>query len=235
MENLVFERIADLDVLHLARPERRACVILLHGYGADFSDLTSLASIADPEQAWDWYFPNGHLEIPFSPLHSGRAWFPIDMVRLQYAQESGQKRPFADHTPAGLVAASEQVSLLFKTLQQSYPSVCLGGFSQGAMVSCDVALHSELKPTLLLQLSATFAAESRWENAVKIRPEVCPVLQAHGRHDTVLSFSAAEELNAFWEKHKFPHRFMPFQGGHEIPYDVLQALRLQLSELLPRR
>lgn len=233
MENLTFQRLADLDILHLARRERRGAVVLLHGYGADFTDLTSLASIVDPRQQWDWYFPNGFLEIPFAPLHSGRAWFPIDMVRLQYAQQAGQHRIFADHVPEGLPAASEQVQALLKGLAASYPLICLGGFSQGAMVSCDAALHSPVKPALLLQLSATFAAEQRWEAAFRAQPEVYRVLQSHGRHDSVLSFAAAEELRNFWEKRQFPHRFLAFQGGHEIPYDVLQALRIELNEFLP--
>lgn len=235
MENLNFQRIADLDILHLGRPERRGAVIILHGYGADFTDLSALPSVVDPAQQWDWYFPNGSLEIPFSPLFSGRAWFPIDMQRLQAAGESGQARFFADHVPQGLSAASEQVQALLKTLQETYPVVCLGGFSQGAMVSCDAALHSAVKPDMLLQLSATFAAASRWEAAVKAHPGVCRVLQSHGRHDGVLSFAAAEELSRFWQKHEFPHRFLAFQGAHEIPYDVLQALRVELSERLPRR
>ena len=67
MQNLSFERLADLDCLVLRRTVTRGSVVLLHGYGADFSDLTSLADIIDMYQEWDWYFPNGPIEVPISP------------------------------------------------------------------------------------------------------------------------------------------------------------------------
>ncbi len=230
MQNLRFDRLANLDHLVLDRPNRRGAVVLLHGYGADFTDLSGLATVADPAQDWDWYFPNGPLEVPYA----GRAWFPIDAGALEASIRSGNPRPFATYEPKGMAAASETVQELVATLAQRYESVCLGGFSQGAMVTCDAALCGKQKPAALLQLSGTFAAEQRWTAAIEREQVNFPVLQSHGRHDPLLPFSAAEELQRFWQKHQVPHRFLPFQGGHEIPYDVLQALRLFLKELIPR-
>lgn len=234
MQNLKFERLANLDQLTLEHPGRRGCVVLLHGFGADFTDLSSLATVADPAQEWNWYFPNGPLEVHISDYARGRAWFPIDMEALERAMRTGERRYFATHEPKGLAAASEQIQALLALLAQRYETVCLGGFSQGAMVSCDAALVGAQKPQALLQLSGTYLAEQRWAEALAAQTVRFPVLQSHGRHDPVLPFSAAEELQAFWQKNNFPSRFLPFQGGHEIPFDVLQALRIFLKELLPR-
>jgi phospholipase/carboxylesterase len=99
----------------------------------------------------------------------------------------------------------------------------LGGFSQGSMLACDVVLHSEQKPAGLMLLSSTLIARADWAP----RMAGCrglPVLQTHGRQDPLLPFGDAEELRNLVRGAGADMTFLAFDGGHELPPPVLDAV-----------
>jgi phospholipase/carboxylesterase len=104
----------------------------------------------------------------------------------------------------------------------------LGGFSQGAMLSLDVALHRPTPPAGLILMSGTLLAESVWKPRLNQLAGV-PVLQSHGRHDPLLPFSIAcalrDELRAAGAKLDW----VEFAGGHEIPPVVLDGVTRLLA------
>src|SRR6185369_8975745 len=69
----------------------------------------------------------------------------------------------------------------------------MGGFSQGAMLSCDVTIRSTRKIDALVQLSGTWIAEEEWLPALPSRKGL-PTLVSHGRQDQILPFVMAEKL-----------------------------------------
>src|SRR5437763_8486057 len=69
----------------------------------------------------------------------------------------------------------------------------LGGFSQGAMVTTDVALRLPERPAALAILSGTLLTEDVWRAKAKARAGL-PIFQSHGRMDPILRFDAAERL-----------------------------------------
>ena len=231
MNTCTFQRIADLDNLVRQTPQNRRCIVLLHGFGANFQDLTGLSTVLDPTQSWDWYFPNGPQEISFSDAYAGRAWFPIDMQRLQLALMQGVRQPFRNEIPAGFTAASLSVDRLVRELGSRYDQIVVGGFSQGSMITCDVALHTEQKLSALLLLSSNVIAKSRWETAIKRKDKAFKVFQSHGQFDNVLPVDGAKELADFWTENDYSHEYVSFPGGHEIPYPVLDNLKMFLASL----
>lgn len=64
--------------------------------------------------------------------------------------------------------------------------IVIGGFSQGAMLTTDVALHLPEPPAALLVLSGTYVAEPVWKPLVANRKGL-KVLQQHGTNDQVPS------------------------------------------------
>src|SRR4051812_9883368 len=61
-------------------------VVLLHGYGAPGTDLVSLGrELAVPSDV-RFVFPEGPLDLGFG---GARAWWPIDMARLQERFDAG--------------------------------------------------------------------------------------------------------------------------------------------------
>lgn len=230
MRGFYQKKLAGLDCIVTEKSGNQKAMVMLHGYGADFRDLASLAMELDPDENFDWYFPNGILPIAIGPHMEGRAWFPIDMIALEQSMRTGDRRPFAARVPDGLSRASEMVQNLFQEVSQNHKAVVLGGFSQGAMVSCDVALHTPQKPAALVQLSGSLLALPRWEPLLSARAGL-KVFQSHGRSDSILPYAASEELADLFRKSEYAHEFVPFSGGHEIPANVLNALRIFLSKV----
>jgi len=230
MREFYQKQVAGLDCIVWEKPGNQKAIVLLHGYGADFRDLSALAPELDPQQNFDWYFPNGILSVPIGPHTEGRAWFPIDMIALQEAMLTGNRRPFANRIPDGLEHASQRMQKLLEELHPRYTKLIVGGFSQGAMLSCDVALHMQEAPAALLQLSSSLVAQARWEPLFAQRSGL-KVFQSHGQSDPILPFQSAEELAKFFQIHNYALNFVHFSGAHEIPRIVLQKLQKFLQEI----
>jgi phospholipase/carboxylesterase len=92
----------------------------------------------------------------------------------------------------------------------------LGGFSQGAMLALDVALHRARPPAGLLLMSGTLVNEAAWRPRLASLRGV-PVLQSHGRADGLLPYVAAEVLRDRLRAAGAAVEWVPFLGGHEIP------------------
>jgi phospholipase/carboxylesterase len=109
--------------------------------------------------------------------------------------------------------------------------VVLGGFSQGAMVSCDVALRSDFRLAGLVLLSGTLVAASEWAGQMAARKGM-HVFQSHGREDPLLPFSLAERLRDELRGAGLDVQWVPFTGGHGIPPTVLEELGEFLGNVL---
>ena len=160
----------------------------------------------------------------------------IDTEALQRSIESGDPRDLSQDLPEGMTEASEMVSELVKQLMETHQisedRVVLGGFSQGSMVTTDVALRMKNAPGALIVMSGTLVCEPVWrELSQKI--EMLKILQSHGRQDPILPFEAARALRSLFLQAGFEHQFLPFDGVHSIPEEVLRAsaeLILSLAE-----
>jgi phospholipase/carboxylesterase len=99
----------------------------------------------------------------------------------------------------------------------------LGGFSQGAMLSLDVALHRDTPPGALALMSGTLLAEDEWTPRMKKLAGV-PIVQSHGTVDPLLPFFIAEMLRDKLVEAGAQVEFVPFQDGHAIPPNVIAAV-----------
>ncbi len=228
MLGLQFDRIAGFDVLRSDRMlKHRPTAIILHGYGADFQDLAGLAAYLDRQSAINWVFPNGPDRLAYHPISSGRAWFPIETDILK-------EQPHIDFTagpPAGLEAAATRIQDLIQDLSVDTESLILGGFSQGAIVSCQAALTLDKGPHALVQLSSTIVGGEVWPQRLRLHRNLS-IFQSHGRGDDLLRFQHAEALHQLFKEHCQDVDFIAFGGGHEIPALVIDKLRFFIEKLL---
>lgn len=198
-------------------------VVLMHGYGAPGTDLVSLwRALAVPQEV-RFVFPEAPLELGFG----GRAWWPIDMVRLQdrFTKEGADR--LIDEVPAGIDEARAAVLELLDALERDFAAhpdqVVIGGFSQGAMLATDTVLRSTRAFAGLAIMSGTLVSHSQWLPLMPARKGL-PVLQSHGRADPVLPFAIAERLRDELGAAGLPVEFTPFNGGHGIPGPVQGGL-----------
>jgi phospholipase/carboxylesterase len=207
-------------------------LVLMHGFGAPGSDLVPLWRELDVPRELRFAFPEAPLalDIPGMPdfgPEGPRAWWLIDMEKLESAITSGRARDLTRDVPEGLAGAREQVTAMLDELQAELgvdgAQTLLGGFSQGAMLALDVALSSERPLAGLVLLSGTLLAEELWLPRMPARAGT-PVLQSHGRADPLLPFSIAERLREELGRAGLDVRFVPFNGAHEISGSVLDEL-----------
>ena len=200
-------------------------VVLLHGFGAPGDDLVPLGDALGV--AARFVFPEAPLELG-GLYGSSRAWWLLDLAKLEAELRSGAPRDRRDEIPEGLATAREQVSRLLDQVKARLGvddrHLVLGGFSQGAMLALDVALHRDVPLAGVALLSGTLIAEAEWRPRWAHLAGV-PVFQAHGHHDPLLPFAVAETLRDRMRAAGAALDWHAFVGGHEIPPGVLGALR----------
>jgi phospholipase/carboxylesterase len=231
--------IAGLDVHVVDSGEApKLAVILCHGFGAPGTDLVPLAdeflqSSATLRDGVRFYFPQALLRLDSYGLFGGRAWWMIDMEAIQRAAMAGGfvARDF-NQKPEGLTEARESLLALIRQVKQETGldenRLVLGGFSQGSMLTIDVAAQLESKPAGLIAWSGTLLNALEWEQLGR-RHAGLQVVQSHGTQDPILSFQAAEALRDFMLELGWQVRWLPFMGPHTISPDGLRAA-LELLE-----
>jgi phospholipase/carboxylesterase len=222
------ERFGELTATVTGGPDGRGggdgpVVVLMHGFGAPGNDLVDLAHFVGAPANVRFVFPEAPLLLEGGP---GRAWWMLDMELMQRRMR-GERVDRSDEQPAALPALREQLLRALEAIEQTLTvprsQLLLGGFSQGSMLACDVALHAEQKPAGLILLSSTLIARSQWT----ARMPSCaglPVLQTHGKRDPILPYEEAERLRDMFLAAKAELTFVSFPGGHELPPVTLEAL-----------
>jgi phospholipase/carboxylesterase len=79
-------------------------------------------------------------------------------------------------------------------------------------------------------LSGTTVDEAGWEAGLPARRGL-PVFISHGRADVILPFAVADRLRHKLVAAGLRVHWQPFDGGHEIPAEVVAALNLFLGGL----
>jgi phospholipase/carboxylesterase len=219
-----------IECLTLIRENAQKTAIILHGFGADMNDLAPLHSYLDPAGKFNWIFPNGIQEVPVGPHMSGRAWFPIRMAEIEEAAMRGDVVDFADVCPPGLVEAETRLKTFIKTLRIKSEDLILGGFSQGAMMTCQIALTLPDDIAAMLLFSGNCINLQVWsENAERHRK--LPFIQSHGTDDPILGFKHAERLYGMLKGAGLKGEFIPFKGFHEIPLPVIREAAKFLEKI----
>lgn len=212
-------------------------VVLLHGFGAPGTDLVGLGPALGLPREVRFVFPAAPLGLDALGMPGGRAWWMIDMERLELAIRTGRARDLSQEVPEGMSAARERVLALLDDVEERFgaPSerVVLGGFSQGAMLSCDVALRSDRPLRGLVLLSGTLLCEQEWRPLLASgKRRGLPVFQSHGVLDPLLPFSLAERLRDALVEGGAELEWVAFRGEHEIPPPVLGKLQAFLRRLV---
>ena len=149
-------------------------IILLHGYGGDGRDISSL-SINWKRHLPNTIFicPNGHEICPINP--SGFQWFDLTKDDPNYILEQSIK------AEKKLIKFIDEVKNEFN-LENS--KICLLGFSQGCMMSINLGLISSQEFNCIIGFSGKIINQED----LKIRKKVSTkTLLIHGDSDQVVS------------------------------------------------
>jgi phospholipase/carboxylesterase len=209
-------------------------VVLLHGYGAPGDDLLVLADVLKGAAGTRWIFPEAPLPLGMGD-GDARAWWIIDMARLEADRLAGRVRDLSSTVPRGLPQARETLERFLATLPSvlgmDYRRTIIGGFSQGAMLTCDVVMRTAFPFAGLVQLSGTLLAKQDWRPSVGKRAGL-PVFLSHGTQDPILPYVMAEQFRDELVAAGLDVQWHRFYGGHEIPEPVLARLEGFITKLL---
>lgn len=207
---------ADLEVLALDPPDgssATAAIVAIHGRGATAEDLAPLAeALALPGVRW--FFPQGWQPFPHA-FGMGWAWFDLP----------------PDHRAGILESRRRLTGVLDELAASGVPSerTVIAGFSQGAVMSLDVALRYPRRLAGVAALSGhLFEPESLAAELSPAQTQL-PVFLAHGTEDDVVplvgSRAAAQALSAAG----LPVELREYRMAHQIVAEELADLRAFLS------
>lgn len=221
-----FQQIQGIECLTVKGEEASTAVIFLHGYGANMHDLFPLWEMWHQEK-FDWYFPNGVQSLPMGQ-YEGRAWFSIDIEKLERALREGTHRDMGKSIPPEFDDTLKQLEFLILEISQKYKKLIIGGFSQGAMCASHLVMKNGLHFDGLVLLSGSLLAEERFPNIAK----ALPFYQSHGSRDPILPLSGAKSLEDKLHSLNFQGKLSVFNGGHEIPASVIQEVKTFLKQFI---
>ncbi len=193
-------------------------VILLHGYGSVPETFLGLADRTDLPPGTRLVFPRAPDPVTVTApapqptgAPQGWMWWPLprDLQRISRERLPGQDD------------ARARVRALVDRLAHEMPgrSIMLGGFSQGAMVSLDVALHDPIPLAGLVLMSGTMIDEqgtlARLDAHRGLR-----VYMSHGTHDPVLRYDEDVRLRDAMQEHGLDVSFTSFPGVHQVTEQV---------------
>jgi phospholipase/carboxylesterase len=208
-------------------PNPTACVVVLHGLGADGNDFVPLAQELDLAAVGPVRFVFPHAPVIPVTVNNGlrmRAWYDILSRELvQREDEAGLRRS---------LAALEELLARQKERGIAPRRIVLAGFSQGcAMALLTGVRHRERLAGIVglsgyLPLAPTTSAERSDANALT------PVFMGHGENDEIViiqrgraSRDALQRLGYDVEYHEYPM-------GHSVCAEEVADLNRWLVKIL---
>jgi phospholipase/carboxylesterase len=214
-------------------------VVLCHGFGASGEDLVGIAEglLEGSENAGgiELVFPAAPLALDEYGMPGGRAWWLLSISRLIAALDEGRYEEVREEVPPGIdearQALTETVELLLARNNLDHRQLILGGFSQGAMLSMDVACRGLAAPPAGLCLySGALICERQWKLTVS-RLQHAKIIQSHGRQDPILPFQAGGWLRELLQKAGCQVDFVDFSGPHTIPWEAIERTQQLIVHL----
>ena len=193
-------------------------VVLLHGYGANMSDLAGLCPAIERDR-YIYVCPNAPIPVQIGPGSVGYAWTP----------------PGADRTPEDAEKTEEMLSVFFDEIVEELPvdedRMVLGGFSQGGMMTYALGLTNPGVFRGLVALSSRIDDQEDLKERFPTDRDQ-PIFVAHGTADSMISIDDARRTVRFLEDEGYQPAYKEYSMGHEINQDVLNDVVPWIKSLL---
>lgn len=203
-----------------------ACVIWLHGLGADGNDFVPVVEMLG--------LPHIHFILPHAPhlkvtLNNGYempAWYDI----FSLAPDSPQDESGIRHTQAAIETLIKQVT------EKGIPTnkIALAGFSQGGAIALQTALRHDatlagiLALSTYLPLKKTLAAEKTLAN------QNTPIFMAHGTFDDVINIETAKSSKNILLEEGYKVKWKSYPMAHSVNEQEIDDIKLFLTHILPK-
>lgn len=207
--------------------EAKACVIWLHGLGADGFDFQPIVPYLRLPENLNVRFLFPHAEVMPVTVNGGmemRAWYDILEMNIDRKVDK-----------ASLLKSSQRIAnLVNEQISQGIPAdkILLVGFSQGGAVAYQTALTFAEPLAGLVALSTYMATEEEIEASRTDANNELPIWVAHGTVDQVVPVQLGEQAYANLENMNYQPSWNAYPIGHEVAIEEIEALGRWMSQRL---
>ena len=191
----------------LSKNKPQQVVVLCHGYGGDGRDISNLAA------NWQRFLPEAVFLCPNAPevcavnAH-GYQWFDLSSDKEEVILEKS------------LVAEAKLNTFLDQILdnfQLETTNLALVGFSQGCMMSIQIALKKKEQINCLIGYSGKVINQEHLSDKIKSKPKI---FLMHGANDTIVSPTHLLEAKEYLKKQGLKIKIKLLEDcEHSIPVE----------------
>lgn len=208
-------------------PNPTACVIWLHGLGADGYDFVPI--VKELEQMG---LPNTRFVFPHAPkipvsINGGyvmRAWYDIKNVDLQRQEDEGGIRQ-SQATIEQLI--EDQIALGFTA-----DKIVLAGFSQGGAIAYQTGFRSKHTVAGIVTLSTYLPCETSLDSEFNPDNMGIPVLAAHGSQDNIVLIERGEKAVEILRNKGVQVKWFSYPMAHSVCGEEVVEIAGFLKEVL---
>ena len=197
----------------IVKPENeiKNAVILLHGYGGDGKDI-SLLTLNWKRFLKNTIFlcPDAHQTCGINP--DGFQWFDLNTEDFEYILAESKK------AEAKLKKYIEEIKMEYK-LENS--NICIGGFSQGCMMSINLGLTADKSFNCIVGFSGKIINKEDLSKRISSKTNI---LMIHGDSDNVVPPGNLLETKDFLDRNKIKVETLLIKNcDHHIPMEASSA------------
>ncbi|MCP4597637.1 alpha/beta fold hydrolase [Neptuniibacter sp.] len=199
--------------------EVKACVIWLHGLGADGYDFQPIVPYLKLPQLSSVRFLFPHAPVMPVTVNGGmemRAWYDILEMNIDRKVDK-----------TSLLSSSKRIAALIDSqIAEGIPAdkIILAGFSQGGAVAYQTALCYPERLAGLVALSTYMATEDEIEQHKHLDNADLPAWVAHGSFDDVVPMLLGEQAIEKLQAMNYSPVWSTYPMGHEVSLEEMEAL-----------
>jgi phospholipase/carboxylesterase len=203
-------------------PDPEACIIWLHGLGADGHDFEPIVPELVLPKPVRFVFP--HAPVRPVTLNQGmrmRAWYDIFQLGGGPEDEAGVR---------------ESQKLLEAMIAQERASgmqrIVLAGFSQGGAIVLQTALRHSERLAAVLALSTYLPLHATLEREAAAENRDLPIFMGHGVYDDIIPLARAEHSRALLERLGYKVEWHTYRMPHAVSPQEIADISQFLSRVL---
>ena len=202
-----------------------ACVIWLHGLGADGHDFSTLSHELTLPDDHTIRFILPHAPIRPITLNAGmpmRGWFDIFGLTIDSPEDSN-----------GIIQAGAQCHELIEQQCRdgiSADRIILGGFSQGGATALYSGLHYVKKLAGIVALSSYLPLAKQLEDNRNAANQHTPIFMAHGTQDPIVPLTFGQVSYQHLQTSGYDVTWRTYPIAHTVCVEELQQLRNWIGE-----
>jgi len=207
----------------------KACVIWLHGLGADGGDFEPVAAQLAPNatQATRFVFP--HAPMQAVTINAGarmRAWYDILEMDLERRVDS-----------AGVRSSAQVIAELIEEqyrLGIPYQQIVLAGFSQGGAIALHLGLRFGHRLAGIMALSTYITMPEDLGKERSPANADTPIFLAHGSQDPMVPLASSEQARQLLRSLDYRPACHTYAMAHAVCGEELRDISCWLEDVLNR-